>query len=262
MTMTCACGASRDAYRVPIAPAPTTAIFWDSVNGRSSAPIGETSPRGPRAYQAAQGEAHRPRLQSRSRSSEGRGMISDDFLIEDERFAELALGNVRLERLYSGTRFGEGPAYFPAGKFLLWSDIPNDRILRFDETDDSVSVFEHKCGYHNGHTVDLEGRLISCEHGARCVSRIEHDGTRTMIAERFAGGRLNSPNDVVVRSDGSIWFTDPTYGIDHAYEGNGPEPSQQDGSFVFRIDGATGELAAVARDFVQPNGLAFSRDES
>jgi gluconolactonase len=186
---------------------------------------------------------------------------ASDYLIEDERFRRLIALNNRIETLYQGTRFAEGPAYFPAGKYLIWSDIPSDRVMRFDETDGSVALFDTKCGHHNGHTVDLEGRLISCEHQGRCVSRIEHNGRRTVLADRFEGGRLNSPNDAVVKSDGSIWFTDPTYGIDNPYEGDGKEPTEQTGNFVFRLD-ASGELAAVARDFVQPNGLAFSPDES
>ncbi len=180
--------------------------------------------------------------------------------ILDPRFAKLVLANVHLEKLASDCRWSEGPAYFPAGKYLLWSDIPNNRVMRFDETDGSVSVFLKPADNHNGHTIDREGRLISCEHRARCVSRIEHDGSRTVLAAHYQGKRLNSPNDVVVKSDGSIWFTDPTYGIDSDYEGDAA-PSEIGASYVYRIDPTSGEITAVAQDFVKPNGLAFSPDE-
>ncbi len=178
----------------------------------------------------------------------------------DERFRRLTISSAQLERLWTGSRWAEGPAYFPAGRYLVWSDIPNDRMLRFDETDGSVSVFCHPCGYTNGHTVDREGRLVSCEHQGRCVSRTEHDGTRTVLVGRVGGARLNSPNDVVVKSDGSVWFSDPTYGIDSDYEGDAA-PSEIGASHVYRWDPATGECAAVASDFEKPNGLAFSPDE-
>lgn len=188
-------------------------------------------------------------------------MISDNFQILDKQFTRYVLPNVHMETLYTGTRWAEGPVYFPAGKYLLWSDIPNDRVLRYDETDESVSVFASQCRFHNGHTIDREGRLVSCEHQGRQVSRIEIDGSLTSLASHFQGKRLNSPNDVVVKSDGTIWFTDPTYGIDGLYEGDKAD-SEIGGSYVFRIDPATLDVAAVATDFVQPNGLAFSPDES
>jgi gluconolactonase len=178
----------------------------------------------------------------------------------DERFGKLVFGNVHLDKLYTGCRWAEGPAYFAAGKYLVWSDIPNDRVMRFDETDGSVSVFLAPALNHNGHTVDREGRLVSCEHRGRCVSRIEHDGARRVLADRFQGKRLNSPNDVVVKSDGSIWFTDPTYGIDSEYEGDAAK-EEIGASNVYRIDPITHEVSAVATDFVKPNGLAFSVDE-
>ncbi|HUG26583.1 MAG TPA: SMP-30/gluconolactonase/LRE family protein [Albitalea sp.] len=178
----------------------------------------------------------------------------------DERFRRLALGNVHLERLATGCRWTEGPAYFAAGRYLVWSDIPNDRMMRWDETNGSISVFRSPAFHSNGHTVDREGRLVSCEHGGRCVSRTEHDGTRTVLISHTEGRRLNSPNDVVVRSDGSIWFTDPSYGIDSDYEGHA-SPHEVDGCHVWRFDPASGELQAIATDFVQPNGLAFSPDE-
>jgi gluconolactonase len=178
----------------------------------------------------------------------------------DDRFRKLTLGTVQLEKLWTGCRWAEGPAYFPAGRYLVWSDIPNDRMLRFDETDGGVSVFRHPCRYTNGHTVDREGRLVSCEQQGRCVSRTEHDGSRTVLVSRFEGKRLNSPNDVVVKSDGSIWFTDPTYGIDTDYEGDAA-PSEIGASHVYCLDPASGECRAVATDLEKPNGLAFSPDE-
>jgi gluconolactonase len=187
-------------------------------------------------------------------------MFTPSIEVLDERFEKLAHGNVHLDKLYTGCRWAEGPAYFAAGKYLVWSDIPNDRVMRFDETDSSVSVFISPAMNHNGHTVDREGRLVSCEHRGRCVSRIEHDGARVVLADRFEGKRLNSPNDVVVKSDGSIWFTDPSYGIDSNYEGDAA-PSEIGASNVYRIDPASGAVAAVATDFVKPNGIAFSLDE-
>ena len=178
----------------------------------------------------------------------------------DESFNKLVFGNVHLEKLYTGCRWAEGPAYFPAGKYLLWSDIPNDRVMRFDETDGSVSVFLAPAMNHNGHSVDREGRLVCCEHRGRCISRIEPDGSRTVLADKYQGKRLNSPNDLVVKSDGSIWFTDPTYGIDSEYEGDAAK-EEIGASNVYRIDPSTHEVTVVATDFVKPNGLAFSIDE-
>ena len=181
------------------------------------------------------------------------------YQIDDDRFAGLIHSNARLETLWTGGRWTEGPVYFAAGKYLVWSDIPNDRIIRWDETDGSVSVFEHPCRHQNGHTIDPQGRLVSCEHGGRAVSRIEHDGSRSVLADRFDGRKLNSPNDVVVKSDGSIWFSDPTYGIDSDYEGHAA-PSEIGASQVYRI-ATDGTVSVVVSDLVQPNGLAFSPDE-
>ena len=188
-------------------------------------------------------------------------MLTKDFEVVDKRFSRMVHGNCHLEKLWTGCRWAEGPAYFAAGKYLVWSDIPNNRVLRYDETDGSVSVFLEPAGNHNGHTVDRQGRLLSAEHGGRCVSRIEHDGSRTVLASQIDGKRLNSPNDVVVKSDDSIWFTDPTYGIDSHYEGDAATPDLE-GSHVYRIDPKTGEIVAVQEEFVKPNGLAFSPDES
>lgn len=188
-------------------------------------------------------------------------MITDSFEVLDERFGKLAMGNVHLEKLYDGCRWAEGPAYFAAGRYLVWSDIPNDRMMRWDETDGSVSVFRQPAMNTNGHTVDREGRLVSCEHRGRCVSRTEFDGTRRVLVSRYQGKRLNSPNDVVVKSDGTIWFTDPSYGIDGEYEGDA-SPSEIGACHVYRFDPSNGDLKAVATDFEKPNGLAFSPDES
>jgi gluconolactonase len=186
--------------------------------------------------------------------------IPAEFELLDDRFRGCD-GDSRFERLYSGCRWAEGPVYSAAGRYLVWSDIPNDRMLRWDETTGAVGVFRQPAGYTNGGTLDLEGRLISCEHGGRRVSRTEHDGSITTIADRFDGKRLNSPNDVVVRSDGSIWFTDPSYGIDSDYEGH-REESEIGACNVYRVDGVTGECRLVGDDFNRPNGLAFSLDES
>ncbi|HEY0857916.1 MAG TPA: SMP-30/gluconolactonase/LRE family protein [Albitalea sp.] len=183
------------------------------------------------------------------------------FEVIDPRFRRLVLPNVHVEKLWTGCRWAEGPAWFAAGRYLVWSDIPNDRMLRWDDTDGSVSVFRQPAMNSNGHTVDLQGRLVSCEHRGRCISRTEHDGSRTVLVSHFEGRRLNSPNDVVVKSDGSIWFTDPSYGIDSDYEGDAA-PNEQGAQRVYRIDAVTGVMIVVASDFVQPNGIAFSPDES
>ncbi len=182
------------------------------------------------------------------------------FEVIDPSFTACLIGHARVERLWTGTRWAEGPAWFAAGRYLVWSDIPNNRMMRFDDTDGSVSVFRDPSNNSNGNTVDREGRLVTCEHLARRVTRTELDGSVTVIADRFEGKRFNSPNDVVVKSDGSIWFTDPTYGILSDYEGHKAEP-EQDGCYVYRVD-PSGEITVVADDFVKPNGLAFSTDES
>jgi len=186
-------------------------------------------------------------------------MAASDYEVLDECFRDCVNRTSHVQKLWSGARWTEGPVYFPAGKHLLFSDIPNDRIMRYDETDGSVSVFRSPCGYSNGHTVDRQGRLVSCEHGGRRVSRTEIDGSITVIAESYQGKKLNSPNDVVVKSDGSIWFTDPPYGILSDYEGH--KANQENGNNVYRVDGQSGAMSVVADDFIRPNGLAFSPDE-
>ncbi|WP_162820518.1 SMP-30/gluconolactonase/LRE family protein, partial [Microvirga calopogonii] len=188
-------------------------------------------------------------------------MFRDVAVVLDERFQHLFKGSARLEKLAEGCRWSEGPAYFPAGRYVVWSDIPNDRMMRFDETSGTVSVFRHPAGYSNGNTVDRQGRLVTCEHGNRRVTRTEHDGSITVLASQYQGKRLNSPNDVVVKSDGSIWFTDPAYGIDSDYEGHKAE-SEIGACHVYRIDPQTGDVRIVGDDFVRPNGIAFSPDET
>jgi gluconolactonase len=187
-------------------------------------------------------------------------MAAADYEMIDERFGECVRETARLERLFEGCRWCEGPAWFPAGRYLMWSDIPNDRMLRWDETTGGVGVFRAPSRYSNGNTIDRQGRLVTCEHGARQLTRTEHDGSITVLADRHEGKRLNSPNDVVVRSDGSIWFTDPSYGIESDYEGYAAD-SEIGGCHVYRIDPATGTTRIVADDFDHPNGLAFSADE-
>lgn len=188
-------------------------------------------------------------------------MAAHDYEFLDDRFRSLVNGSATVEKLFTGCRWAEGPAYLPLARSVVWSDIPNDRILRWDETTGQTGVYRSPAGYTNGHTVDRQGRLVSCEHGGRRVSRTEHDGTIVTIADRYQGKRLNSPNDVVVKSDNSIWFTDPAYGIDSDYEGH-KSPSEIGGCHVYRVDPVTAEVTIVADDFVRPNGIGFSPDES
>ena len=177
----------------------------------------------------------------------------------DKRFKH-AIGNAAIERIATGFRWAEGPVYFRDGGYLVFSDIPNNRMLRWLEADGHVSVFRAPSQYSNGNTRDREGRLITCEHGGRRVSRTELDGSITVLLDRFDGKPLNAPNDVVVAADGAVWFTDPAYGILTDYEGAMSEcelPVR-----VYRIDPVSGRASVVADDFVRPNGLAFSPDES
>ena len=185
--------------------------------------------------------------------------IRTQLEVIDERFRGCQ-GDEWMERLYTGGRWTEGPAYFPAGRYLVFSDIPNDRMLRFDELTAAVGVYRAPAGYSNGNTVDRLGRLVSCEHGHRRVTRTEHDGTVTVLTDRYEGKGLNSPNDLVERSDRSIWFTDPSYGIDSDYEGH-KAVSEIGACNVYRVDPLSGETTVVADDFIRPNGLAFSADE-
>ena len=161
--------------------------------------------------------------------------IPTQFEVHDERFAGVD-GDDHVVALYDEGRWLEGPVYSPAWRSVLFSDIPNDRLLRLDECSGAVSVFANPCGYHNGHTLDAQGRIIACEHGGRRISRLEHDGTWSCLVDRVDGKRFNSPNDVVTHSDGSIWFTDPTYGIDSDYEGHRAD-SEIGHCHVYRFDG-------------------------
>lgn len=187
-------------------------------------------------------------------------MAESDYEVVDERFAACIRPHERVVRLYHGCRWAEGPVYFPASRQLVWSDVSADRLLRWDETTEAVGVLRSPSNYSNGNTIDALGRLLTCEQGLRRVTRTEHDGSITVLAEAHEGNRFNSPNDVVVRSDGSIWFTDPTYGIDADYEGFRAE-SEIGSNRVYRLDPESGECRVMADDFVQPNGLAFSPDE-
>jgi gluconolactonase len=183
-----------------------------------------------------------------------------DYEVVEPRFHACFNRTAHVDRLWTGGRWTEGPAYFGGGRYLVFSDIPNNRMMRFDECSGAISVFRQPSEYANGNTVDRQGRLVTCEHGGRRVVRTEHDGRTTVIADNYRGKRLNSPNDVIVRSDGSIWFTDPPYGILSDYEGHKAD-SELESFNVFRVDGATGEMTIVADDFIRPNGIAFSLDE-
>ena len=177
----------------------------------------------------------------------------------DPSFYRLVINNAHVEKLWTGARWAEGPVYVPSARHLVFSDIPNDRTLRYDERTGNVDVFEAPAFNANGHCLDNEGRIVTAEHRGRAVSRIGHDGVRQVLVDNYGGKKLNSPNDVVVKSDGSIWFTDPTYGIDSDYEGDSAE-SEIGASYVYRYS-PEGALEVVVRDMVQPNGLAFSADE-
>jgi gluconolactonase len=177
----------------------------------------------------------------------------------DPRFEKYRLPLAAVERLATGCRWAEGPVWFGDGRFLLWSDIPNNRILKWEEETGTVSVFRKPSNYANGNTRDRQGRLVTCEHDSRRVTRTEYDGSVTVLCDRFEGKRLNSPNDVVVRSDDSIWFTDPCFGLLSNYEGHVDE--QELPTNVYRIDGRDGRVTVMAEGINQPNGLAFSPDE-
>lgn len=186
--------------------------------------------------------------------------MSDHLVIHDPRFKALIKADAPLEKIHSGFVWAEGPVYFPHGDYYLWSDIPNHLVMQWTEGC-GARVYDNESNYCNGHTRDLEGRLVTCEHLTRRVTRTEHDGSLTVIADSHGGKRLNSPNDVVIKSDGSIWFTDPPYGIISDHEGQ-IAPQEQGGCYVFRADPKTFETTIVVDDFVKPNGLAFSPDES
>ncbi|MBS0533053.1 MAG: SMP-30/gluconolactonase/LRE family protein [Proteobacteria bacterium] len=177
----------------------------------------------------------------------------------DPKFKKYHLPLSSVERLYTGTRWGEGPVYFGDARCLIWSDVPGNVMYKWDETSGQVSPFRAPSNNGNGNTRDRQGRLITCEHLTRRVTRTEYDGTITVICDKFEGKRLNSPNDVVVKSDGSIWFTDPQFGILGNYEGDMAEPELP--MNVYRVD-ASGKVTVAAEGINAPNGLAFSPDES
>jgi gluconolactonase len=185
----------------------------------------------------------------------------ETFEVFDRRFGRYVIPIAFLEKLCGGLRWAEGPAYFGDLRCLIFSDLPNNRMLRWDEETGAVSVFRSPSNYSNGNTRDRQGRLVTCEHRGRRVTRTELDGSITVLADSYQGKRLNSPNDVVVKSDGTIWFTDPSYGISAAYEG-GKAESEIGRCNVYRLDPADGSLRVVVDDFSRPNGLAFSPDET
>jgi len=187
-------------------------------------------------------------------------MSSSIYEIHDRRFRDLIVLSSDLQELYSGCRWAEGPVWFDDANQLLWSDIPNEKIMRW-VPGGGVSVFRENSNFSNGHTRDRQGRLVSCEHGTRRVTRTEIDGTVTVLADRFEGKKLNAPNDVIVRSDNTVWFTDPSYGIMSDYEGFRGNQEQATRN-VYRLDLTTGQMTAVVTDFIQPNGLVFSPDET
>ena len=179
----------------------------------------------------------------------------------DPSFRKYHLALSAVERLWTGSRWGEGPVWLGDARCLLWSDIPNNRVLKWDEETGAVSAWRKPSNNANGHTRDRQGRIIACEHAGRRVVRFEYDGSITVIADHFQGKQLNSPNDVVCKSDGSIWFTDPPFGTYAFYEGIKTQ-AELPHTHVYRVDGQTGEITLVADDIDHPNGLAFSPDES
>jgi gluconolactonase len=181
-----------------------------------------------------------------------------DVVALDNRFRRYIVGNTVIQRLFTGTLWAEGVAWNGVGRYLVWSDIPNNRQMRWLEEDGHVTVFRSPSGFSNGNTFDYEGRELSCEHGNRRVARYEYNGTVTVIADKFQGKRLNSPNDIAVHPDGGIWFTDPIYGIRGYYEGFKGESEIKEA--VYRVDAKTGQMDKVTDDLNQPNGICFSPD--
>ena len=180
-------------------------------------------------------------------------------IVLDPGFAKYRLLLAAIERLATGLRWAEGPVWFGDARHLLVSDIPNNRIVKWDEVTGLLSDYRAPSDYANGNTRDRQGRLVTCEHGGRRVTRTEHDGQVTVLADRFEGKRLNSPNDIVVKSDGTIWFTDPPFGLLGDYEGN-RAAAELPGS-VYRLDPADGRITLLEAEVPGPNGLAFSPDE-
>lgn len=178
----------------------------------------------------------------------------------DERFADLIIGSAELDIIHDESRWAEGPCWFGDGNYLIWSDIPNNRLLRYIP-DVGTSVFKSPSAFANGSTRDTQGRLVTCSHGTRSVVRTERDGSVVTLVDAFLGRRLNSPNDVIVSADGAVWFTDPDYGIMSNYDGYRAERELTTCN-VFRFDPRDGSLKVVADDFVKPNGLTFNVDQS
>ena len=181
-----------------------------------------------------------------------------DIIALDNRFRRYIVGNTVIKKLYTGTLWAEGPAWNGVGRYLVWSDIPNNVQMRWLEENGQVSVFRNPSGYSNGNTFDFEGRELSCEHGNRRVVRYEPNGTVTVIADKFEGKRLNSPNDIAVHPDGSIWFTDPPYGIIGNYEGFKADKEVKEA--VYRVDPKTGQMDKLYDEMNGPNGICFSPD--
>src|SRR5258708_24967912 len=177
-----------------------------------------------------------------------------DIVALDNRFRRYIVGNTAIRRLHFGTQWAEGPAWNGVGRYLVWSDIPNNVQMRWAEEDGRVTVFRNPSGYSNGNTFDFEGRQISCEHGGRRVVRYEHNGTVTVIADKFNGKRLNSPNDVAVHPDGGIWFTDPMYGVRGTYEGFKGQIETKEA--VYRVDGKSAQIEKMTDQPEQPKGLS------
>jgi gluconolactonase len=181
-----------------------------------------------------------------------------DIIALDRRFGRYIINNTSMKRLYTGTLWSEGPAWNGVGKYMVWSDIPNNVQMRWIEDDNRVTVFRNPSGFSNGNTFDFEGRQLSCEHGGRRVVRYEPSGAITVIAEKFQGKRFNSPNDIVVHPDGGIWFTDPAYGINGNYEGYKADSEMKEA--VYRADPKTGQIEKVTDEPGGPNGVCFSPD--
>ena len=202
-----------------------------------------------------------PKTFSNHRSTRAAQDLLQGIEVIDDLFHELIDTDAKIEKHWTGCEWAEGPAYFPEGDYVLWSDIPNNRILKFDADSGVTTVFREPCNNTNGHFRDQKGQLVSCEHAANRISRTEPDGSVTCLIDNWQGKRLNSPNDLVVKSDGTIWFTDPPYGILSNREGNQRE-SELEGNFTYRFDPKSKEISIVDDVADRPNGLAFSPDET
>jgi gluconolactonase len=210
---------------------------------------------------AATGVALRPRAAAAERDWAGQSLVrypDPDIVVLDPRFARYKIGNTPIQKLWSGALWAEGCAWNGVGRYLLWSDIPNNRQMRLLEEDGHVSVFRQPSGNSNGNTFDFEGRQLSCEHGNRRVVRYEHDGSVTVLAQKWKDKPLNAPNDIVVHPDGGIWFTDPGYGSMMNYEGH--KGALEIKEAVYRIDPKGGKMELVTDDLEKPNGICFSPD--